>query len=68
MRTTDADRRGRLIVLAGPSGVGKSSIVAALRERLPDLFFSVSATTRARRPGEVDGRDYHFVGARGSTS
>ena len=57
-----ASRRGRLIVLAGPSGVGKSSIVAALRERLPDLFFSVSATTRARRPGEVDGRDYHFVG------
>jgi guanylate kinase len=51
-----------LIVLAGPSGVGKSSIVAALRERLPDLFFSVSATTRARRPGEEDGRDYHFVG------
>ena len=42
-----AARRGRLIVLAGPSGVGKSSIVAALRERLPDLFFSVSATTRA---------------------
>jgi guanylate kinase len=57
-----ASRRGRLIVLAGPSGVGKSSIVAALRERLPDLFFSVSATTRARRPGEEDGRDYHFVG------
>ncbi|MBV9919838.1 MAG: guanylate kinase [Pseudonocardia sp.] len=51
-----------MIVLAGPSGVGKSSIVAALRERLPDLFFSVSATTRARRPGEEDGRDYHFVG------
>ncbi len=58
-------RRGRLIVLAGPSGVGKSSIVAALRERLPDLFFSVSATTRARRPGEVEGRDYHFVGNAG---
>jgi guanylate kinase len=57
-----ASRRGRLIVLAGPSGVGKSSIVAALRERLPDLFFSVSATTRARRPGEEEGRDYHFVG------
>ena len=59
------DRRGRLIVLAGPSGVGKSSIVAALRERLPDLFFSVSATTRAPRTGEVDGRDYHFVGTAG---
>ena len=50
-----AARRGRLIVLAGPSGVGKSSIVAALRARPPDLFFSVSATTRAPRVGEVDG-------------
>jgi len=60
-----AARRGRLIVLAGPSGVGKSSIVAALRARLPDLFFSVSATTRAPRAGEVDGRDYHFVGNAG---
>jgi guanylate kinase len=57
-----AARRGKLIVLAGPSGVGKSSVVAALRARLPDLFFSVSATTRAPREGEVDGRDYHFVG------
>jgi guanylate kinase len=51
--------------LAGPYGVGKSSIVAALRARLPDLFFSVSATTRAPRAGEVDGRDYHFVGNAG---
>jgi guanylate kinase len=59
---TGGIRRGRLIVLAGPSGVGKSSVVAALRERLPDLHFSVSATTRAPRAGEVDGRDYHFVG------
>ena len=49
-------------MLAGPSGVGKSSVVAALRARLPDLFFSVSATTRAPRAGEVDGRDYHFLG------
>ncbi len=61
----DGVRRGRLIVLAGPSGVGKSSIVAALRARLPQLFFSVSATTRDPRPGEVDGRDYHFVGPAG---
>ncbi len=45
--------------------MGKSSIVAALRERLPDLYFSVSATTRAPRAGEVDGRDYHFVGNAG---
>jgi guanylate kinase len=47
--------------LAGPSGVGKSTVVAALRPQLPTLFFSVSATTRAPRPGEVEGRDYHFV-------
>ena len=58
-------RRGRLIVLAGPSGVGKSSVVAALRTALPDLHFSVSATTRAPRAGEVDGRDYRFVGPAG---
>ncbi|KAA1033849.1 guanylate kinase [Pseudonocardia sp. EV170527-09] len=53
--------RGRLLVLAGPSGVGKSSVVAGLREALPELLFSVSATTRPPRPGEVDGRDYYFV-------
>lgn len=52
---------GRLLVLAGPSGVGKSSVVSGLREALPDLLFSVSATTRPPRAGEVDGRDYHFV-------
>jgi guanylate kinase len=54
-------QRGRLVVLAGPSGVGKSSVVRELRTLYPDLWFSVSATTRERRPGEVDGRDYHFV-------
>jgi guanylate kinase len=48
-------------VLAGPSGVGKSSVIAELRKLYPTLWFSVSATTRACRPGEVDGRDYHFV-------
>jgi guanylate kinase len=48
-------------VLAGPSGVGKSTVVKALRPELPALFFSVSATTRSPRPGEVEGRDYHFV-------
>jgi guanylate kinase len=60
-----AARRGRLIVLAGPSGVGKSSVVTRLRDELPDLYFSVSATTREPRPGEVDGRDYRFVGPAG---
>jgi guanylate kinase len=52
-------------VLAGPSGVGKSSVVDALRGRLPELFFSVSATTRDPRPGEVDGVHYRFVGPAG---
>ena len=49
------------MVLAGPSAVGKSTVVARLRERVPDLHFSVSMTTRDPRPGEVDGHDYHFV-------
>lgn len=53
--------RGRLVVLVGPSAVGKSTVVARIRELLPELLFSVSATTRAPRPGEVDGRDYQFV-------
>ncbi|AQA06819.1 guanylate kinase [Mycobacterium sp. MS1601] len=56
-------RQGRVVVLSGPSAVGKSTVVRCLRERLPDLHFSVSATTRAPRPGEVDGVDYHFVSA-----
>jgi len=52
---------GRVVVLSGPSAVGKSTVVRRLREQVPDLQFSVSATTRAPRPGEVDGVDYHFV-------
>ena len=54
-------QRGRLIVLAGPTAVGKSTVVAAVRECVPDLYFSVSMTTRAPRPGEVHGQDYYFV-------
>ncbi|MGA7055003.1 MAG: guanylate kinase [Mycobacterium sp.] len=57
----EARPMGRVIVLSGPSAVGKSSVVGCLRERIPNLHFSVSATTRAPRPGEVDGVDYHFV-------
>ena len=53
--------QGRLVVIAGPSGVGKGTIVAELRRRFPALLFSVSATTRQPRPGETDGVDYHFV-------
>lgn len=52
---------GRVVVLSGPSAVGKSTVVRCLRERIPNLHFSVSATTRAPRPGEVDGVDYHFI-------
>ncbi|OBA58911.1 guanylate kinase [Mycobacterium sp. 1100029.7] len=55
--------QGRVVVLSGPSAVGKSTVVRCLREQIPNLHFSVSATTRAPRPGEVDGVDYHFVTA-----
>jgi guanylate kinase len=54
-------RRGILLVVAGPSGVGKGSIVARLKTLEPSLRWSVSWTTRAARPGEVDGVDYHFT-------
>ncbi|MGI8806123.1 MAG: guanylate kinase [Thermoleophilaceae bacterium] len=50
-----------VLVITGPSGVGKGTLIRALRERLPGLELSVSATTRAPRPGEVDDRDYHFL-------
>ncbi|MGS0687185.1 guanylate kinase [Nakamurella sp. GG22] len=53
--------RGRLFVLSGPSGVGKSTVLTRIRELLPGLWYSVSATTRSRRPGERDGVNYHFV-------
>lgn len=54
--------RGQLFVIAAPSGAGKTSLVRALMERHRNLGFSVSFTTRPRRPTEVDGRDYHFIG------
>jgi guanylate kinase len=60
-RSGDEPRVAPVIVLSGPSAVGKSTIVRCLRERIPDLHFSVSVTTRAPRPGEVDGVDYTFV-------
>jgi len=55
------EKRGLLFVIAAPSGAGKTSLVRALMEREPSLAFSVSFTTRPRRAGEVDGRDYHFI-------
>jgi len=51
----------RLTVLSGPAGVGKSSIVAYLREHHPEVWHSVSVTTRLQRPGEVEGIDRYFV-------
>ena len=52
---------GKLIVISGASGVGKGTVVKAMMAQREDLYFSVSATTRPPRPGEVDGRDYYFV-------
>jgi len=54
-------KNSRLTVLSGPSGVGKSTVVAELRQRSPRIWISVSVTTRRPRPGEVNGREYHFV-------
>ena len=54
-------RRGKTFIIAGPSGVGKGTIIKRLFETREDLYFSVSATTRAPRPGEVDGVHYHFL-------
>lgn len=53
--------RPTLLVLSGPSGVGKSTVVKALREQHPEVWLSVSATTRFPRPGEVDGVNYRFL-------
>lgn len=53
--------RGRLFVISGPAGVGKSEIVKTVLKRHPDVALSVSCTTRQPRPGEVDGVSYHFV-------
>ncbi|MGB2987386.1 MAG: guanylate kinase [Phycisphaerae bacterium] len=54
-------RRGKLIVISGPSGAGKTSICNALLEQLPDTVWSVSVTTRKKRAGEVEGHNYVFV-------
>jgi len=55
--------RGKTFIISGPSGVGKSTVLSALLEKRKNLYFSVSATTRAPRPGELDGIHYHFMDA-----
>jgi len=55
------ERHGIVFIVSGPSGAGKSTLVEALLRRVPDLTLSISCTTRPPRPGERDGREYHFV-------
>jgi guanylate kinase len=55
------ERRGLMFVLSSPSGAGKTTLSRLLMTRMPDMRMSVSVTTRQKRPGEAEGRDYHFV-------
>ncbi len=61
MASTHKARRGVMLVLSSPSGAGKTTLAKALLAAEPDVVMSVSVTTRAPRPGEVDGRDYVFL-------
>jgi guanylate kinase len=54
-------KEGKLIIVSAPSGAGKTTIVHHLLNTIPELSFSISATTRERREGEVDGKDYYFI-------
>jgi guanylate kinase len=59
--TQECPPLGRLIVLTGPSGVGKGTLMRSLLERYPELYYSVSVTTRSPRTGEMDGKNYYFI-------
>ncbi|WP_071189581.1 guanylate kinase [Trichormus sp. NMC-1] len=59
--TKECQSPGKLIVLTGPSGVGKGTLMQALLQRHPELYYSVSVTTRSPRPGETNGKNYYFI-------
>ncbi|MEA5618871.1 guanylate kinase [Cronbergia sp. UHCC 0137] len=59
--TKESPRQGRLIVLTGPSGVGKGTLMRSLLQRHPEMYYSVSVTTRSPRTGEIDGENYYFI-------
>ncbi len=59
--TNRSSSPGKLIVLTGPSGVGKGTILRSLLQRHPEIHYSVSMTTRSPRPGEIDGQHYYFT-------
>jgi guanylate kinase len=61
VRAVGSEHPSRLVVLAGPTAVGKGTVAADVRDRHPEVWMSVSATTRAPRPGEIDGVHYRFV-------
>lgn len=58
---SDHSRHGAILAVCAPSGAGKTTLIARLRAEYPHIGYSVSCTTRPPRPGEVDGRDYHFL-------
>jgi guanylate kinase len=60
-RTSEGDPITSVFVISGPSGAGKGTVIALVKQRLPHVVTSVSATTRAPRPGEADGREYHYL-------